>query len=138
MAEEGAIHVLTEEDLNRLQVTTLQYYLHETNPENGLIRDKTEKGAPASIAAVGLALASLPILVERGVVSREFAPAIALRRLRFFRDSAHGPEADATGYKGFYYHFLDMRTGRRVWNCELSTHRLGLSLRGHAHLFGLF
>ena len=62
-----------------------------------------------------------PILVERGVVSREFAPEIALRRLRFFRDSPHGPEPDATGYKGFYYHFLDMKTGRRVWNCELST-----------------
>ena len=46
---------------------------------------------------------------------------IVLRKLRFFRDSPHGPEADATGYKGFYYHFLDMKTGRRVWNCELST-----------------
>ena len=120
-AEHDAVHVLTEQDLNRLQLSTLQYYLHEANPENGLIRDKTEKTAPASIAAVGLALASLPILVERGVLSREFAPAIALRRLRFFRDSPHGPEPDATGYKGFYYHFLDMKTGRRVWNCELST-----------------
>ena len=40
---------------------------------------------------------------------------------RFFRDSPQGPEPDATGYKGFYYHFLDMETGRRVWNCELST-----------------
>jgi hypothetical protein len=55
------------------------------------------------------------------VISREFAPEIALRRLRFFRDSPHGPEPDATGYRGFYYHFLDMKSGRRVWNCELST-----------------
>jgi hypothetical protein len=108
-------------DLDRLQLTTLQYYLHESNPANGLIRDKTQPGAPASIAAVGLALAALPILVERGVVSREFAPELALKRLRFFRDSPHGPEPDATGYKGFYYHFLDMKTGRRVWECELST-----------------
>ena len=113
--------MLTEQDLNRLQLTTLQYYLHESNPANGLIRDKTEKSAPASIAAVGLALASLPIFVERGVVSREFAPELALKRLRFFRDIPHGPEPDATGYKGFYYHFLDMKSGRRVWNCELST-----------------
>src|SRR4029450_3335743 len=113
--------MLTEQDLNRLQLTTLQYYLHESNPANGLIRDKTEQSAPASIAAVGLALASLPILIERGVVSREFAPELALKRLRFFRDAPHGPETDATGYKGFYYHFLDIMTGRRVWNCELST-----------------
>jgi len=42
MTENDAVHVLTEQDLNRLQLTTLQYYLHETNPENGLIRDKTE------------------------------------------------------------------------------------------------
>ena len=113
--------LLTDQDLNRLQLSTLQYYLHETNPANGLTRDKTDLTAPSSIAAVGLALASLPILVERGVVAREFAPEVALRRLRFFRDSPHGPESDATGYKGFYYHFLDMKSGRRVWNCELST-----------------
>ena len=41
--------------------------------------------------------------------------------LRFLRGSAQGPEPDATGYRGFYYHFLDMKTGRRVWQCELST-----------------
>ncbi len=111
----------SEEDLARLQLTTLQYYLHESNPANSLIRDKTAPGAPSSIAAVGLALATLPVLVERGVVSREFAPELALRRLRFFRDSSQGPEPDATGYRGFYYHFLDMKTGRRVWDCELST-----------------
>jgi len=112
---------LTDDELVALQVTTIAYYLHESNPENGLIRDKTDPGAPCSIAAVGFALATLPVLVERGVIAREFAPAFALRQLRFFRDAPHGPEADATGYRGFYYHFLDMKTGRRVWNCELST-----------------
>ena len=121
MSKNDPDQMLTEQDLNQLQVTTLQYDLHESNPANGLIRDKTEKSAPASIAAVGLALASLPIFVERGVLSREFAPEYVLRLLRFFRDSPHGPEPDATGYKGFYYHFLDMKRGRRVWNCELST-----------------
>ena len=55
------------------------------------------------------------------MISREFAPELVLKRLRFFRDSPQGPEPDATGYKGFYYHFLDMETGRRVWKCELST-----------------
>src|SRR3954470_19884247 len=112
---------LTDEDLGRLQLTTIQYYLHESNPVNGLIRDKTEPKAPSSIAAVGLGLATVPILVERGVISREFAPELVLKRLRFFRDSPQGPHSDVTGYKGFYYHFLDMKTGRRVWNCELST-----------------
>jgi hypothetical protein len=85
----------TKEGLDRLQVTTIQYYLHEANPANGLIRDKTDPRAPCSIAAVGLALSAIPVLVEHGVIAREFAPEIALRRLRFFRDSPHGPERDA-------------------------------------------
>ena len=38
-----------------------------------------------------------------------------------FFTTYQGTEQDATGYKGFYYHFLDMQTGRRAWNCELST-----------------
>ncbi|HEY2370567.1 MAG TPA: glucoamylase family protein, partial [Polyangiaceae bacterium] len=114
-------HTLEDEELDRLQLTTLQYYLHETNPATGLIRDKTDPTAPASIAAVGLGLASIPVLVERGVIAREFASEIALRRLRFFRDAPQGVQRDAAGYRGFYYHFLHMKTGRRVWNCELST-----------------
>jgi hypothetical protein len=104
-----------------LQLTTLQYYLQESNPANGLIRDKTDPKAPSSIAATGFGLATIPLLVERGVISRQFAPELALKRLRFFRDSPQGPQRDATGYRGFYYHFLDTKTGRRVWDCELST-----------------
>jgi hypothetical protein len=111
----------TEEDLGRLQFTTLLYYLHCTNPDNGLVRDKTQAGAPASIAAVGMALATIPVVVERGIVIREFAAKIARRRLEFLMSLHQGPEPDASGYKGFFYHFLDIETGRRVWQCELST-----------------
>ena len=111
----------TDEDLERLQWTTILYYLHETNPDNGLVRDKTDPAAPSSIAAVGMALATLPVAVERGVIFRRFAAKIARRRLRFLHDLPQGPEPDASGYKGFFYHFLDIETGRRVWQCELST-----------------
>lgn len=112
---------LTEEELHALQWTTIQYYIHETNLRNGLIADKTKPGAPASIAAVGLALATLPIIAEREHLPRALMAEYALTKLRFFWNSAQGPQPDATGYKGFYYHFLDMQTGKRVWNCELST-----------------
>ncbi|MBX5222206.1 hypothetical protein HJC04_18045 [Rhizobium sp. NLR8a] len=111
----------TDEDLGRLQFTTLLYYLQCTNPDNGLVRDKTQAGAPASIAAIGMALATVPVVVERGVVIREFAAKIARRRLEFLLRCHQGPEPDASGYKGFFYHFLDIETGRRVWQCELST-----------------
>src|SRR5436305_257646 len=90
---------LTDEDLERLQWTTLDYYLQAINPANGLIRDKTDLTAPSSIAAVGMALASLPVLVEGGVVPRALGAVWALKRLRFFQASPHGPEPDATGYR---------------------------------------
>jgi hypothetical protein len=108
-------------DWERLQRTTAHYYLHETNPDNGLVRDKTDPAAPCSIAAVGLALATIPVVVEHGIYFRPFAAKWARRRLRFLHDLPQGPERDASGYKGFFYHFLDMDTGRRVWQCELST-----------------
>src|SRR5215831_3590285 len=70
-------------DLDRLQWTTLLYDIHEANPDNGLIRDKTDITAPCSIAATGLALANLPINVERDIVCRPFGAKIAKRLLRF-------------------------------------------------------
>lgn len=112
---------LTEEDFGRLQFTTILYYLQCSNPDNGLIRDKTEETTPASIAAIGMALATIPVIVERGLVIRKFAAKIARKRLKFLLECPQGPEPDASGYKGFFYHFLDIETGRRVWNCELST-----------------
>ena len=59
--------------------------------------------------------------VERGFIERSAAVERTLNTLRFFWNSPQGPEPDATGYRGFYYHFLDMHTGRRHWQCELST-----------------
>ena len=108
-------------ELEKLQRETFEYFLHETNPSNGLVIDKTATGWPASIAATGLALAAYPVGVERGFISRAAAVERTLTTLRFFWNSPQGPETDATGYKGFYYHFLDMQTGRRAWQCELST-----------------
>ena len=111
----------SDRELGLLQLSTVLYHLHETNPDNGLVRDKTDPNAPVSIAAVGMALATIPVVVERGVLSRDFAAKIVLKRLRYLLACPQGPEPDATGYKGFFYHFLDIDTGRRVWQCELST-----------------
>src|SRR5579863_545906 len=61
------------------------------------------------------------VAAERGMLSRVDAVNRTLTLLRFLHSSHQGPEPDATGYKGFYYHFLDMETGRRAWLCELST-----------------
>jgi hypothetical protein len=118
----AAVHALQEE--------SLRYFLHETNPRNGLVRDKTRRGWPASIAAVGMALAAYPLGVERRLIGRRKAVQRTLAALRFFSRAPQGPEPDATGYRGFYYHFLDMRTGRRAWDCEISTVDTALLIAG--------
>ena len=112
---------ISETKLDRLQRETFEYFVREANPANGLILDKTEANSPASIAATGLALAAYPVGVERGFWTRSAAADRTLATLRFFWSSEQGPDASATGYHGFYYNFLDIRTGRRVWNCEVST-----------------
>lgn len=111
----------SEEMLDALQRDAFGSFLHETNPANGLVVDKTQPDAPASIAAVGFALAVYPVGVERSWMTRAEAAERTLAVLRFFWTSPQGKALDAMGYKGFYYHFLDMKTGRRAGRCELST-----------------
>ena len=108
-------------ELEKLQRETFGYCLHETNPANGLVIDKTAKDWPCSIAATGLALACYPVGVERGFMSRAAGVERTLVILRFFWNSPQGPEPDATGFKGFYYHFLDMKTGRRACQCKIAS-----------------
>ncbi len=110
-----------ETELVELQHESFSYFWHEMNPENGLVIDKNAENWPSSIAATGLALATYPVAVERGFMPHATAVARTLTTLRFFWNSRQGPEPDATGYQGFYYHFLDMQSGRRAWQCELST-----------------
>ncbi|MGI8917697.1 MAG: glucoamylase family protein [Pyrinomonadaceae bacterium] len=112
---------LSDEDLAHLEHDTFRYFADEMNPDNGLVPDNTRQGAPSSIAAVGFALTAYPIGVERGYLTRDDAIKRCLLTLRFFYDGPQGDGKDDIGYKGFYYHFLDMKTGRRVWKCEVST-----------------
>ena len=110
-----------EKLLSDLQSDAFNYFIHEVSPENGLVVDCTKPGWPSSIAAVGMALSAYPVGVERNFITREEAIERTLKKLRFFSGSEQSTNPNATGYKGFYYHFLDMRTGRRAWECELST-----------------
>jgi hypothetical protein len=118
------------EMLDRLRRETFDYFRHEVNPVNGLIFDKTQPGSPSSIAVVGMGLSVYIVAVERGLLPRAEAIARTLAILRFFSASPQGPEPDATGYKGFYYHFLDIQTGRRAFQCELSTIDTAIFLAG--------
>jgi len=116
--------------LNQLQNAAFNYFVEHVDATTGLVADTSRKGSPASIAVVGFALSCYPIGVERGWIARADGASRTLKTLRFFWNSRQGAEADVTGYKGFYYHFLDMRTGKRVWKCELSLIDTTLLLAG--------
>ncbi len=116
------LHFTTDSEiLLRLQRETFEYFIDEKNCKNGLVADKASDGQVSSIAVTGLAINVYIIGAERGYMSREEARDRILETLRFLHLSKQGPEPDATGYNGFYYHFLDMETGKRMWDCELST-----------------
>jgi hypothetical protein len=116
--------------LNVVEQEAFSYFMHETNLANGLVADTTRRHTPASIAAVGLGLTAYPVAVQRGLITRSDAARRTLATLKFFQESKQGTEPDATGYRGFYYHFLDMDTGARAWQCELSTVDSALLIAG--------
>ena len=116
--------------LDGLQRAAFDYFLAAANPDNGLIADTSRENSPSSIAVVGFALSAYPVAVERGWMARADAVKRSLCALRFFRDSDQSGSPQATGYKGFYYHFLDMHTGGRVWRSELSMIDTALLIAG--------
>jgi hypothetical protein len=109
-----------DELLDRFEHTAFRYFVENVNAANGLVADTTRSGSPCSIAVVGFALSCYPIGVERGWMTRDEAISLTLATLRFFGNSPQHDQPDATGYKGFYYHFLDVHSGKRVWQSELS------------------
>ena len=116
--------------LDTLQHRIFLYFWHESNPANGLVNDRSAADSPCSIAAVGFGLVAWTIGVEHGWISRDQAIQRTLNCLNFFWHSEQSDKTMATGYKGFYYHFIDMSMGRRFWNCELSTIDTALLLAG--------
>ncbi|MGH7633753.1 MAG: glucoamylase family protein, partial [Gemmatimonadaceae bacterium] len=116
--------------LDLLEQSAFTYFQYEVNEVNGLVRDNTDAAAPASIAGTGFALSSYPVAVQRGHMPREEAVHRTRTALRFLWEAEQSDAPDATGAHGFFYHFLDMQSGRRVWQCELSTIDSAIALAG--------
>ena len=110
-----------DQRLDTLQRATLGYFMQVANPANGLVPDNTSSGSPATIVGSGLAMACYAVAAERGYVSRDFAVGRVLATLRFFWNAEQSELPNATGYHGFFYHFLNVLTGTRARTCELST-----------------
>src|SRR5438477_7217026 len=117
--------------LDTLEERTFHYFWDLTNTANGLTPDRSPTQSFSSIAAVGFALTAYPIGAERGYVSRAAARDRVLSTLQFFWTTTEDSSANgATGYHGFFYHFLDMSTGKRYQTVELSTIDTALLLAG--------
>ena len=116
--------------LDEVHGVSFAYFVDECNVNNGLVIDSTHPESAASIAATGFMLSGLPVAVERGWMDRSDALARALAAVRFFRDAPQDGARDGTGFKGFFYHFLHIESGRRAWGSELSTIDTTLLLAG--------
>lgn len=89
----------------------------------GLIRDRYP-GSPgiASIASVGFGLTAYIIGVEKGYIAK----AQACERI----DGTLNTLLALDREHGFYYHFLDMETGKRAWQSEVSSIDTAILLMG--------
>lgn len=117
--------------LDTLQQRTFDWFWETTNPENGLVPDRAPSRPFSSIAAVGYGLTAYGVGVERGYITREEAVERVLTTLRFFWNAPMGPEPEGmSGYRGLYYHFLDMNTGHRIGTNELSSIDTALLMMG--------
>jgi hypothetical protein len=127
VASGGAVSPLVDD----LQERTFRYFWDLAEPGNGLIPDRWPTPSFSSVAAVGFGLTAYPIGAERGWVTRVEARDRVLQTLRFLAAAPQGPEPTGrTSYKGFFYHFLDMKTGARFDKVELSTIDTSLLLAG--------
>jgi len=116
--------------LDSIQQKTFLFFLNESHPEWGLVKDRAAVWAPASIASTGFGIPSFAVGAERNWITREQAAQITLNILDFFVNSVQSADTSSTGYKGFYYHFLRMNSGTRAWKCELSSIDTGLLMMG--------
>jgi hypothetical protein len=119
------------EFLELVQATAFDFFWREANPANGLVKDRSTPDSFCSIAATGFGLTALGIGVDHGWITREAGRRRALATLRAFWEGPQGETASGViGYRGWFYHFLNMRTATRFKAVELSSIDTALFLAG--------
>jgi hypothetical protein len=117
--------------LDDVELRGFHYFWDLADPHTFLVPDRAPTPSFSSIAAVGFGLTAYGIGAERGYVTRAEAAGRTLATLRSLLAMRQGPEPrGVSGYQGFFYHFLDMRTGERFQTVELSTIDTSLLMAG--------
>jgi len=117
--------------LDDLHQRTFNFFWELADPQSGLTPDRWPTKSFSSIAAMGFGFTAYIIGVENGFVTRDEAAIRVLKTLKFIQNLPQGETQEGiAGYKGFFYHFLDMQTGMRFKNVELSTIDTGLLMAG--------
>src|SRR5260221_180825 len=104
--------------LDEIEHRAFRYFWEVADPNTGLVNDRAGNFGPddytvASIAATGYGLAALPIGVERGWIDHDGGAIRARLTLQFALTLSH--------QHGWIVHFVDKRSGERVWKSEYST-----------------
>ncbi len=96
-----------------------------------MIRDRSQSWSPCSIAAQGFGITAICIAIDHGWVTREEGrDRIMLGMETLWNGNQSDAEFGINGYKGLFYHFLDINSGFRAWSCELSTIDTALLMAG--------
>jgi len=112
--------ITDDEFLDLVSRKAFYYFLDNQNEKSGLFEDTVN--GDASIAVTGFGLSALCIGAERGWAEKKDAGERALRCIRTLLNANTGEGAPAAeGKYGYFYHFLDIETGARSGNAELST-----------------
>ncbi len=118
--------------LNDLQQKLFKYFWEQADPQTGIVPDRARADGSTldenhhnvgSIAATGFGLSALCIASERRWVDSPRAIERARNTLRFFADRAFQQ-------RGWFYHWIDTKTGERRWNSEISSIDTALLLAG--------
>ncbi len=112
-----------DEFLDKIERDTFRYFWEKADPKTGLIADSSISGSPCSIAAVGFGLTAICIAQSRGWVTYKEAYVRVFKTLKTFKNLLKNEH-------GFYYHYVDMRTGKRAWSSEVSSIDTALFLAG--------
>jgi hypothetical protein len=121
LAAAPAFHLTAQQEafLDDLERAALLYFFEQASPVTGQVRDRArafgkETGRVSSIAATGFGLTALCIADSRRFLPASDLRARVLKTLQFhFEQLPHN--------RGFFFHFNDLETGQRQWNCELSS-----------------